>query len=145
MALGIIFIFALSSIAFVFTGFGPQETNTDIKPLDSYVVNGDISSQLENAYVQGGFTFLKFYYNNETDPRIVSFAEQAPQLFTTASGQVQLIVLKIESPASYGRLVNINGAIDLPELTADSIYNSLCTSLIAPPPECAIGRINTTG
>jgi len=145
MALGIIFIFAMSSIAFVFTGFGPQPAN-QLQPLDRFVVDGEISPQLENAYIQGGFTFLKFYYDNSSvDKNLVLFVEQAPELFTTSAGQVQLIVLKIESPATYGRIVNINGAVDVPDLNREKLFDSLCSSLIAPPVECVIGRINSTG
>jgi hypothetical protein len=144
MALGIIFIFAMSSIAFVFSGFGQQQSNNDLKPLDKYVVDEEIDPRLENAYIQGGFTFLKFYYNNTVDRNLVAFVEQAPDSFITPTGQIQLIVLKIQSPTTYARILNINGAVDLADLTTDKIFESLCANLISPPTECVISFINTT-
>lgn len=143
MALGIIFIFGMSSIAFVFSGFTQQQEQ--LKPLDSFVVDGEIDQPLESAYIQNGVTFLKFYYNGSVDSRIASFVDQAPELFTTSAGQLQLIVLKIESPSTYARILNVNGAVDLAEITVDGLYDSLCTALLAPPPECVIGKINSTG
>ena len=129
MALGIIFIFALSSIAFVFTGFSPQQSSQP-QPLSGPVVEGEIN--------------LKFYYNNEIDAQLVSFVNNAPETFATSGGQLQLIVVKIQSPTSYGRIVNINGAVDIPEMNVDTLFDSLCVSLLSPPPECVVGRINST-
>ena len=143
MALGIIFIFALSSIAFVFTGFSPQQSSQP-QPLSGPVVEGEINPQLESAYIQSGYTFLKFYYNNEIDAQLVSFVNNAPETFATSGGQLQLIVVKIQSPTSYGRIVNINGAVDIPEMNVDTLFDSLCVSLLSPPPECVVGRINST-
>lgn len=146
MALGIIFIFGMSSIAFVFSGFGGNTNQQNgLKPLDRYVVDGEIDQRLEDAYIQGGFTFLKFYYNSSADSRLVSFVEQAPELFTTSSGQVQLIVLKIASPTTYGRVININVAADIPEINRDTLFDSLCSALLSPPAECVIVRLNSSG
>lgn len=144
MALGIIFIFGMSSIAFVFSSFEPQQSNTQLKPLEKYVVDGEIDQQLEAAYIQGGFTFLKFYYNTTVDRNLVTFIEHAPESFTTPSGQTQLIILKIQSPRIYARVINVNTADDLSDLTTDKIFDSLCKSLISPPAECVVGFINVT-
>lgn len=146
MALGIIMIFGLSSIAFVFTGFGTQTGNEQLKPLDTFVVDGEIDPRLESAYIQNGFTFLKLYYNDSIDNNLLSFVGQAPQYFTTPTGQTQLIVVKIRSPIiTYARILNINGAVDLSEPTPDNIFESLCSTLIAPPAECVANRINPSG
>lgn len=146
MALGIIFIFGLSSVAFVFSGVTDQQSAqfTQLTPLNKSVVDGDIDPRLEAAYIQNGFTFLKFYYNDTIDNNLISFADQAPEYFTTPAGRIQLIVLKIQSTATYARVLSINGAVDMTDLTADKIYNALCSSVIAPPAECVIGIINTT-
>lgn len=141
MALGIIFIFAMSSIAFVFVGFSPVQQN-QLQPLDRYVVEGEIDPQLESAYIQNGATFLKFYYNDGTDRRLVSFVESAPEQFTTPSGQIQMFVLKIQSPTTYARILNINGPVDLSDLNEGKIFDALCSSLLAPPTECVIGKLN---
>ncbi len=142
MALSIVFIFGLSSIAFVFSGFGGQQQEP--KPLDSFVVNGEIDPRLEDAYIRGGFTFLKFYYDETTDHTIASFVNEAPGYFTTPSGQKQLIVVKINSAQNYARIVNINGENDVFNLTDDKLFEALCNQLVAPPTECTIDLLNLT-
>lgn len=145
MALGIIFIFALSSIAFVFSGFGDlgNQQNQNLQPLDRFVVDGEIDPRLGSAYIQGGFTFLKYYFA-EPDFELTSFIEQAPTSFRTPGGQIQIIVLKIESASNFVRIANLNGELEIREPTADKIFDSLCSSLLAPPAECIVGGINST-
>lgn len=145
MALGIIFIFAMSSIAFVFSGFGGQQTNEKLKPLDKFVVDGEIDPRLESAYIQGGFTFLKYYYNSSADAQVTSFINQAPTSFTTPSGQTQIIVVRIQSSDTFARIVNLNGENEIRDLTNEKIFESLCSALISPPAECVVGVINSTG
>ncbi len=145
MALSIILIFALSSIAFVFSGFqGSQTTNTDLKPLENFVVDGEINQNLENTYVQNGFTFLKFYYNESTDSGIVNMISSVPESFTTPSGQQQVIVIKIISQETYAKILNINGENDIFNITTDKIFDALCSNLIVMPTECAINALNLT-
>ncbi len=144
MAISIVFIFGLSSIAFVFSGFGGEQQN-ELKPLDTFIVEGEIDPRLEDAYIRGGFTFLKLFYNDTIDKYIISFAEQTPNTFTTPVGQTQIIVLKINSPTNYVKLLNLNGENDIFNLTADDIFNALCLQLLAPPTECVLSAINITG
>ncbi|HIG96808.1 MAG TPA: hypothetical protein HA230_00460 [Candidatus Aenigmarchaeota archaeon] len=146
MALSIILIFALSSIAFVFSGFqSGTNTNTDLKPLESFVVNGEINQNLENAYLQNGFTFLKFYYDESADSNIVNMIDSVPESFTTPSGQQQVIVIKIKSQETYAKILNINGENDVFNITTDKIFDALCSSLIVMPTECTISALNLTG
>ena len=145
MALGIIFIFALSSIAFVFSSFGgQQQDNANIKPLDKYVIDGEIDPHVEAAYIQGGFTFLKLHYNSTTNSDIISFVEQAPPTFTTPSGQVQIISQKISSTTSYITIVNINGEQNIFNVTTDKILETLCITLVVQPTECVINSLNVS-
>ena len=143
MALAIILIFGMSSAAFVVSSFGGNlGQQNQLKPLDTYVIDGPIDAQLENAYLQGGVTFLKLYHNDQMDSSVISFANQAPETFLTPSGQVQLIVLKINSTENYVNIVNINGETRVDDLSQDSMFDALCTSLLAPPTECAIRSLN---
>ena len=146
MALGIILIFALSSVAFVFSSFGGQvqDNSNSIKPLDKYVIDGEIDPRVEAAYVQGGFTFLKLYYDSSTSPEIISFVEQAPPTFTTPSGQVQIVSQKINSNASYVKIININGEQNVFNLTNEKLIESLCITLVVQPTECAINSLNVS-
>ncbi|MFA4819513.1 MAG: hypothetical protein WC613_00980 [Candidatus Aenigmatarchaeota archaeon] len=146
MALSIILIFALSSIAFVFSGFQTnQNTNTELKPLESFVVDGEINQNLENTYVQNGFTFLKFYYNESTDSDIVNMISSVPESFTTPTGQQQVIVIKIISQETYAKILNINGENLVYNITTDKIFDALCLNLMVMPTECTISALNLTG
>src|SRR3989344_8036878 len=125
MALFIVIIFGMSSAAFVFSGFGGNLGQQDeLKPLDKYVVDGPINPQLENAYIQNGVTFLKLYHNELIDRRIVSFLDQAPETFTTPVGQVQLIVVKINSTENYVDIINLNGENRIDTLTQENIISA---------------------
>lgn len=146
MALFIVIIFGMSSAAFVVSGLGGTiNQQTQAKPLEGYVVDGPINPQLENSYIQNGVTFLKLYHNELIDGRIVSFVDQAPETFTTYGGQVQLIVVKINSTENYADILNINGENRIEILSQENIFNALCENLLAPPTECAIRSLNITG
>src|SRR3989338_5629545 len=95
MALGIILIFGMSSIAFVATGLlgGTQNTN-QFTPLESPVVEGELDPIYESTYVGNGFTWVKFYYTYATQ-EFLSFMDSFPQSFATPTGQFQIIVQKI--------------------------------------------------
>lgn len=140
MALSIVFIFALSSIAFVFSGFPAQQQQ--LEPLSSFVVDGEIDPRLEDAYVQNGFTFLKLYYSNETGREITSLVESAPNSFSTPDGQRQLISQKISSQASYVKILNLNGEYDIFNLTPDGIIGAVCERLVVQSTECALISLN---
>ncbi len=143
MALSIIVIFGMSSAAFVASSFGGNlDQQSELKPLDRYVVDGPIDIRLENTYIQGGVTFLKIYKNDQIENSVIYFADQAPETFLTPSGQVQLIVLKINSTENYASIVNINGETRIDDISQDSIFDALCTYLLAPPTECAIRSLN---
>jgi hypothetical protein len=144
MSLSIILVFALSSIAFVFSGFGHNQQQQQLTPLTSFVVAGDIDPRLEEAYINAGYTFLKLYHGSSLDQSVIIFAEQAPSVFTTPTGQTQLVVQKLASPVDYATIVNGNGAEDYYNLTADVLLSGLCTHLIAASPECAVLGLNLT-
>ena len=147
MSLAIILTFALSSIAFVFSGvLNPNAQQTQqVKPLTSYVVNGDINSQLEQNYLNAGFTFLKFYYNSTINPNLVAFVEQVPDTFKTNDGQIQMIVQKYPAQENYASIVNINGQNDYYNLTYDGLFQGICTQILATSSECALLNLNMSG
>lgn len=142
MAISIAFIFGLSSIAFVFSGFFPSEQQSNLKPLDSFVLDREIDQRLETFYTERGFTFMRLYYNNETPRQLIAFAELAPDSFTTPDGQRQLIVMKLESSLSYAKITNFNVNNDIFNITIDKLTDELCTSLVVQPTECALAALN---
>ncbi len=137
MALFIVIIFGMSSIAFVVSSFGTEEQQ-QLQLLDTFVVDGDIDPLVEDAYIRAGFTFLKVYQNEETPGEVILFANQAPQTFTTNNGQTQLVVQKLTSETSYVKISNINGETDIFNVTVSNIFDVLCNNLVALPAECAL-------
>ena len=144
MALVIILIFGMSSAAFVVSSFGGNlsQQQNQLKPLDKYVVDGPIDQQLENKYIQGGVTFLKLYKNEHVDSSVISFVNQAPETFLTPSGQVQLIVIKINATENYANIINLNGENRVDDLSQDKMFDELCKALLSPPTECSIRALN---
>ena len=142
MAISIVLIFALSSIAFVFTGF--QQPQQQIKSLDSFVIDGEIDPQVQAAYVEGGFTFLKLYYNTETSADIIGFADAAPSYFTTPNGQVQLVSQKITSGTTYANIVNYQGDKYVANVTVDSLFSAICARLTVQSTECALRALSVS-
>lgn len=138
-ALFIIGTFLLSTIAFVFVGIGgrgQQQEQQKVKPLESYILEGDIDSATEAEYVSRGYTFLK-YYHNETVPL---FLDGLPSAMM-AGNDMQLFVVKIRDTMNYARIVNAQNDVDLKNLTEENIINELCTRLIMTPLECSLRNI----
>lgn len=132
----IIFTFVMSSLAFVITIFtgGGLPHQPEIKQLDSFVVDGQIDSRLEDQYVRSGFTSFKFYYDN---PAFLGFVEQLPVMTATNTGQQQLIVQKIPANETYISISALNGYEEIRNLTTVDILAALCRLLTVPPLECA--------
>ena len=136
MALSIVLIFGLSSVAFVVTslsGFSGTQQE-EVKPLEKFVVDGELNPIIEYDYYQKGFTFLKFYY---TDSQYISsYVDKLPELFTTNSDQIQLIVEKIPSNETYIDIINFNNEDRIYNITDEKITDSLCNILISVPLSC---------
>lgn len=134
-AIFIILSFALSSVAFVFNLFGggglPQEQQ--FKPLDSFLINGRLDSRTETAYVQAGFTSMRYYYDSDA---LLYFIDQLPQMTSTNTGQVQLIVQKIPANETYAEIVTLNDAEEVRDVTGQNIVAALCRLLSEKPLEC---------
>ncbi len=143
MALFVLFIMAASSLAYVFSNFSSPQT--EVKPLVNFVVSGEIDPRTEDMYIQNGFTFLKFYYNNETDPALINYMNQIPATFTTATGQQQIILQKLEGLVTYMQIKNMNIQTDFYNLTQDTVFLELCNNAVVLPTECALLSLNLTG
>lgn len=136
-ALVIVIIFGMSSIAFVF-GFlsgTPQQQNSDLKPLEKFIVEGPVDPRLEEAYYKGGFSWMKFYYTDKTD-LLYSSVDQFPDIFKAPNGQQQLIIQKLESNESYVYVYSVNGQEEITAPTEEQLLESVCRILVLPPPDC---------
>lgn len=142
MAVSVLLILSMSSIAYVFYNLTGQ-TAQAAKPLTSYVVEGEIDPQVESAYIQNGWTFMKVYSNGLPDD-ITSFVDQAPSTFTTSNGQTQLVVQKLNG-TGYAVITNLNGENTIYNMTIDDLYLGLCNNLMALPTECALIGLNFSG
>ncbi|MDI6721626.1 MAG: hypothetical protein QMD85_04500 [Candidatus Aenigmarchaeota archaeon] len=140
----IMLIFGMSSIAFVFLNIsGTGNTNAETKQLASPVIDEELDPQTESLYLQNGITFLRYYYTDKDE--LFDYVSGLPNTLTTANGQVQLVVERIdgsERKVSISSLYGGNG--DLDSVTQESIFSSLCNHLISTPPECALRAINSS-
>ncbi len=138
----ILITFIMSSIAFVVINLGGglgNQQQAEIKPLETFIVEGDIDPRLEQAYLQGGFTFLK-YYRSEKNEDVDRYLDTLPDLTITTSNQKQLFVQKINSSDTkmiirgpYGETLLTTGNI-----TRNSIFETLCRTLLVTPIECVL-------
>ena len=95
-AIVVIVIFVGSSVAFFATGTygGGTQQGDDLEPLTSTVIEGEIDPRLETAYLQGGFTFLK-YYSDERP--LETYVDSLPETTQLAQNQRQMFVQKLNS------------------------------------------------
>ncbi|MFH0948873.1 MAG: hypothetical protein V1802_00110 [Candidatus Aenigmatarchaeota archaeon] len=147
IVLFIVLVFSMSSLAYIIssvTGYGNENQNK-IKPLDEFVIDGEIDKAVEDQYIQNGFTFLKFYYA-EADPMFMTYIESLPDMTAISSGQKQLFVQKIESVNNTIVISNMNGENELTNITQSAVFESLCETLVMPPIECGLSKLieNTT-
>lgn len=140
MALFIVIIFGMSSLAFVVLyGTGPVEPQQQQNTLDSFVIDGDINQALEFEYINKGYTFLRFYYvDNEP---LLSIVEQIPDTYPTNLNQRQVFVLKIPSNETYMKISNLNGENEIYNITNEKIFDIMCENLIVTPSECGLAKL----
>ena len=135
IVLFIIGIFGMSSIAFIiFSAIAPP--NTEKKSLDSLVISGEVDPEIEDSYLQGGYTWLKVYYSEE-NPRFFAYIDSLPEQYL-AGNKPQIVVQKISSSVPY---VNIKGPYGEKTVNAteSKIFSALCETLLVTPPECGLG------
>ncbi len=137
----VLVIFLGSSIAFVATGiYGNNPQQETLEPLKSFVINGEIDQRLETAYLQNGYTFLKYFYYQQEDPIFEGYLDSLPDTTKTNFDQKQLFVQKISSDDNRiiirgpGGETLITGA----NMTQMNIFQTLCNTLAVTPPECAL-------
>lgn len=140
MTLFIILVFGMSSIAFLTSGLlGVSAPPPEIKQLTSFVVEGEIDPDTENAYISSGVTFLKVYLS-ERDPAFEAYLNGLPQALTTPAGQVQLVVQKFNAGQPHASIVNAQHDV-MVNLTRADISAALCTRLLFAPIECALENL----
>ncbi len=143
MALAIILIFGMSSIAFVATGlFGPTPQE-QVKPLDGYVIDKAIDTNTESVYIQNQYTFLKFYYKNKDTLYI--YVEQLPDIMSLPGGQIQLVVSRLEGDETRAEITNLNGNYEVTDLTPQGIFDALCERVLYTPTDCLLANTTQTG
>ncbi len=143
----IILVLGMSSIAFVATGLlGNTQQQQQSQQLTSPIVKGEVDAATETAYIQNGFTWVKYYYT-EKDPSFTFFIESLPQAYPTASGQPQIIVQELnEQYSNETNYVTITSLAGQESFSADptKIVSSLCNLLTITPFECLINTNNNT-
>ena len=143
MALVIVLIFGLSTVAFVVAGLrGTDTTNQNsVKSLNSTIVDGEINTNTENIYIQNQFTFLRLYYRERN--ALYDYASGLPEVMTLPTGEIQLIVNMLVSNETKAEIVNLNGNFEIQSPTEQKIFDGLCQQLMFTPTDCLVG--NFTG
>ncbi len=136
----IVLTFGMSTLAYIITSFtGGVPAQTEFKPLENFVVDGAINDVTENAYVQAGFTSMRFYYNTDA---LLSFIEQLPYMTRTNTDQQQLIVQKIPANETYVSIITANDAEEIRNVSRERIFTKLCEILTVTPLDCIALNIN---
>ena len=143
MALTIVLLFGMSSIAFVVTSIsGPPPE--EFKPLETFVVDYELDPRTEYEYLTMGFTIFKFYHTDQVDQMMVAYIDQLPNIFRTSNNQIQMIVEKISDNRTYARVLGVYGEEEIENLTESNIFDTLCNNLYIMPLECGLRQINIT-
>ena len=145
MALFIVLIFGLSSIAFFFTSFfgGLNQQQATTNPLDKFVLDGQIDSKVEDAYYKSGFTWMKVYYTDKNE-KLYSVVEQLPDIFKAPNGQTQLVVQRLQSNSTFISIYSVNGKEEVTSTDENEIVSKLCSIVVLPPADCAFLNQNVT-
>jgi len=145
MVIVVIFILFSSSLAFIAINtfsFTPGTDDGSTQQLTDQIVRGDVNAATEQAYLQSGYTFLKYYYTPQTQ---LSSIESLPETFRTNTGAYQLFVVEIPSDVERAVISGPSGIAEADNLTYTAIVDALCDAVISPPPECTLeGILNAT-
>ncbi len=139
MVLFIICIFTMSSIAYVMTGFSPQQEG--LKFPESFIIDYELNPFVENELLARGFTIFKINYT-VMDPMLEGYIDNLPETYTTSYGNIQVIVQKLLSNQTSLVVTGPYDEVIVDNITRESILDSLCRTLFYTPPEC--GLLNIT-
>ncbi len=143
MALAIILIFGLSSIAFIATGIFGQQPQEQFKPLEGNVVDDPIDPATENTYIQGQFTFLRFRYKDKD--AMYSYVEQLPDIMATPGGEKQLVVNRLAANETQAEIINLNGNYEVTNITQQGLFDALCEHVLYTPTDCLLANMTAQG
>lgn len=141
MVLLVIFILFSSSIAFVIIGaYDFSSGEPPQQALNNSVIKGDISQDLQNLYESNGYTFLKYYYTDQSI--LLQYTESLPYTFRTNDGTYQMFVVEIPSESEYITVSSYRNVVNVDNITTASIFNALCDVVSYRPPDCILGTLN---
>lgn len=143
MALIIVLIFGLSSVAFFFTGltgFQNNQNQNQFTPLTNSIVKGPLPAIYKQTYVQSGWTWIEVYAA-EPNTFVDQYIEPLPTTFVTPSGQPQIIVQEFNQTYNNETLYTIMTSSAAEQsfsgADAEKLFSGLCTVLTYQPVECS--------
>ncbi|MCD6092637.1 MAG: hypothetical protein J7J38_01285 [Candidatus Aenigmarchaeota archaeon] len=134
----IVFTMSVSVFAYALMSMTRDQNNRQ-NMITSFIVDGNVSNEVKQRYIQQGITFLTLYYNENTSDDLVSLVEDLPARFTTSFGEYQIIIIKVydnETNQTYAVLESINGKEMVNVTKADDMIKPLCAILSYPSIEC---------
>ena len=138
----ILLIFGMSTLAFVFLSIVGQTAIPQEETIESPVVEKELSPYLESLYIQGGVTFLKYYYTEKDE--IYGYVGTLPGTLTAIDGSTQIVVERIQDSSRRLTIQSLYDNQDIDILTTKEIFLALCNHLVSTPPECALNSISST-
>lgn len=120
------------AIMFVYRGIEQKRGRERI----NYVMEGALSEETKSFLLSRGITILEFYYNENVSPEVISQIENLPTIYTTPSGAIQLVVVKINSTTPKIKISSLNGEVEVGEMNLSKLEKELCSVLTVTPVEC---------
>ena len=139
--MGLVLVISTVGIIVLNQPVSQQQQGQELKPLSSFLVEGEIDPQVEQVYRSAGFTFLKYYYvdfNHTLDQYLSSL----PDSTRTTGNEIQLVVQKIQSERKRVIIIGPYGQYVLENNTETEIFSTLCQTLAIVPPECGLSLFN---
>ena len=81
----IVFTMSVSVFAYALMSMTRDQNNRQ-NMITSFIVDGNVSNEVKQRYIQQGITFLTLYYNENTSDDLISLVEDLPARFTTSFG-----------------------------------------------------------
>jgi len=142
-ALAMVLIFGFSSIAFVAGSLTGVTQNSGAAQLTSFVIDGEVDAATQAAYMEAGYTFLK-YYGAGSDVLAENFINSLPSRLSTSDGQAQLFVINVQGDTQSVQIQSFSGFETANATDQNSVIESLCRLLTVTPIECSLRTLNET-
>lgn len=142
MTIIIVFLLAMSTIAFVFLSNFPadQQQQTQVTKPGQSIVEGYLNETDRQIYLSNGFTIMEYHYYEGCCKEISQYIDFLPEFLDN-----QLMIQKIQDTEYY---INIESFLGVKEKTTPQnnieLLSNLCDILAKPPVDCGLIKSETS-